>query len=551
MFRFSLSTLKQANSSMRRRLFLYMGALALMVLVVLLAALMLLGRLKSPREEVRTSLDFQMEVFRADMTSLWRNVSAMGVHLSEDMTAIIERQVPDLSSLSGDVDAMEALQEAMLEPLCQYARQTDCSGAFIMLNTSLSPSSASGSLGGLYVQRSDSEHTTSDLLLYRGMADVGRRHGVMPHRKWAQEFRLRDFPELAAHLDLAAAPIEDSCRTAGLMTLPGTSERSVMLTVPMVGKDGTVYGLCGFSVNQTYFSVHHAQPSGVGSSLACTLSDAADGLDIRRSLLAYSTGGFCLVQDELLSESSLRGGLSAFAGAELSFVGLTEPFTAAAGDTEPHALTVLIPKSDFDRLLLKNIVQVGALLVLLSIFGVASCLFYTRRCLHPILRDIDRLKAEDCAQMTFDELLPISEKLRSHEETVSVLRVERQDARDKAEQLMSEKQDMQKQMESAKADAERMARKRKGEIDPDEYQLFLSAYQRLDPDWRTVIDAMVDGISVQTLAERLGKKPSTIYSYRRDVYGMVGILGSGKLQQLRVFVTLMRREQAEREDDKA
>ena len=68
MFRFSLSTLKQANSSMRRRLFLYMGALALMVLVVLLAALMLLGRLKSPREEVRTSLDFQMEVFRADMT---------------------------------------------------------------------------------------------------------------------------------------------------------------------------------------------------------------------------------------------------------------------------------------------------------------------------------------------------------------------------------------------------------------------------------------------------------------------------------------------------
>ncbi len=32
---------------------------------------------------------------------------------------------------------MEALQETMLEPLCQYGRQVDCSGAFVMLNTSL------------------------------------------------------------------------------------------------------------------------------------------------------------------------------------------------------------------------------------------------------------------------------------------------------------------------------------------------------------------------------------------------------------------------------
>ena len=47
----------------------------------------------------------------------------------------------------------------------------------------------------------------------------------------------------------------------------------------MVGADGRVYGLCGFSVNQTYFSAHHAQPSAV-SSLACVLSDAAEGLDI-------------------------------------------------------------------------------------------------------------------------------------------------------------------------------------------------------------------------------------------------------------------------------
>ena len=177
---FLLSKLKQAQPSMRRRLFLYMGALALLLLAVLFVALLLLGQLKSPRAETEKALTFQMGAFRSDMTSLWRNVSVMGVHLSEDMTDLIEEQTSDFSSLNGDVAAVGALQETMLEPLCQYARQTDCSGAFILLNVSLSSDPTVDSHAGLYVQRGNAEHTTGDLLLYRGMADIGRRHKVMP-----------------------------------------------------------------------------------------------------------------------------------------------------------------------------------------------------------------------------------------------------------------------------------------------------------------------------------------------------------------------------------
>ena len=149
---FSFSKLKQAKPSMRRRLFLYMGALAALLLVTLFAVLLLLGQLKSPREELVKTLTFRMEAFQSDMESLWRNVAVMGIHLSEDMTAILEKQTTDLSDLNGDADAVERLEDAMLEPLCQYVRQTDCSGAFVMLNTSplsaiLNPSAACMSSG--------------------------------------------------------------------------------------------------------------------------------------------------------------------------------------------------------------------------------------------------------------------------------------------------------------------------------------------------------------------------------------------------------------------
>lgn len=539
---FLLSKLKRAKPSMRRRLLLYMGALAALLLFSLFAVLLLLGQLKSPREEMKKSLTFQMEAFRSDVTSLWRNVSVMGVHLSEDMTALIEERVKDFDALSGSADALEQLEASMLGPLCQYVQQADCSGGFVLLSVSLNPDAAADSFSGLYVQRSNAEHTTSDLLLYRGMADIGRQHRVMPHRKWAQEFCPADFPGLADQLETASAPIERACRTTELLTLPGTTEQAILLSVPMVGADGRLYGLCGFSVNQTYFSAHHAQPSAV-SSLACVLSDAAEGLDIQKGLLTYPAGGFCFVPDELLAEKSLRGGLSAFVGTELSFVGISEPFTVAAGDEAPHDLTVLIPKSDYDRALLKSRLEAAGVLMLLLFFAVSCCLFYTRRYLRPILRDIERLKDESGGtQMTFDELQPVSARLRSHEQTITVLETEKLDLQGQVEHMQSQVVDTQEQLDDSLAEIRRLAYLGKKELDPADYQKFLEGYAKLSSKELEICAALAKGLSARQCAEQTGNALSTIDTYRKRVYGKTGI---HRVRQLQLCVALMQLEQAE------
>ena len=541
---FLLSKLKRAKPSMRRRLLLYMGALAALLLFSLFAVLLLLGQLKSPREEMKKSLTFQMEAFRSDVTSLWRNVSVMGVHLSEDMTALIEARVKDFDALSGSADALEQLEASMLGPLCQYVQQADCSGGFVLLSVSLNPDAAADSFSGLYVQRSNAEHTTSDLLLYRGMADIGRQHRVMPHRKWAQEFCPADFPGLADQLEAASAPIERACRTTELLTLPGTTEQAILLSVPMVGADGRVYGLCGFSVNQTYFSAHHAQPSAV-SSLACVLSDAAEGLDIQKGLLTYPAGGFCFVPDELLAEKSLRGGLSAFVGTELSFVGISEPFTVAAGDEAPHDLTVLIPKSDYDRALLKSRLEAAGVLMLLLFFAVSCCLFYTRRYLRPILRDIERLKDESGGtQITFDELQPVSARLRSHEQTITVLETEKLDLQGQVEHMQSQVVDTQEQLDDSLAEIRRLAYLGKKELDPADYQKFLEGYAKLSSKELEICAALAKGLSARQCAEQTGSALSTIDTYRKRVYGKTNI---HRVRQLRLCYALMQLEQAEQD----
>ena len=555
MTRPALSELHSIRRSMQKRLAFYMITLAILLAVTLVAGLFFFDQLKSPRAETEKALTFQMGAFRSDMASLWRNVSVMGVHLSQDMTAIIEEQTADFSSLNGDAAAVGALQEAMLEPLCQYVRQTDCSGAFIVLGASLSSDPAVDSHAGLYVQRGNAERTTGDLLLYRGMADIGRRHKVMPHRKWAQEFDLSSFPGFAEHLEKASAPIERSCRTTEFVTLPGTTEQAILLTVPMIGADGTVYGLCGFSVNQTYFLAHHAQPTGIGS-LACVLSDSAEGLDVQRGLLTYPTGDFCFVPDELMEKRSLRGGLTAFAGSELSFVGISEPFTVAVGDEAPHDLTVLISKTAYDRAMLKSVIEIAALLTLLVFFAVGCCLFYTRRYLRPILEDIDHVTVAGGEKGTpiFEELLPISEKMRSHEEAVTALEAERQDAQDRAEQLLGEKlgleeqvEGMQGQLDDSLAEIRRLAHLGKKELKPADYEKFLKGYAKLSTKELEICEALVSGLSTRQCAEQIGCASSTVDTYRKRVYEKTGI---HKVRQLQLCVALMRMEQQESETQK-
>ena len=220
------SYLKTAKRSMRHRLIGYMIVLAALLVAVLYMGLFLIGRLSSPKAEIKKTLDLQMEVFQNDMESLWHNVSIMSIHLSEDMTWLLEDTLLQtgisFDDLNGNAEATKAVEDAMLAPLSPYVRQADCSGGFVVLESSMSDGDTADARSGLYVQRANAGRVTNNLLLFRGIASVGKAHNVMPHRKWAQEFHIGQFPNYAEHTMQAAAPIADSRRTPDLVTRPGT-----------------------------------------------------------------------------------------------------------------------------------------------------------------------------------------------------------------------------------------------------------------------------------------------------------------------------------------
>lgn len=155
--------------------------LALLLLLTFGAALFLFISLHNTKKDTVRSLEIQYAVFQNDMERYFDQLAVMGINLSEDMSDLVEQQLAaqgmtSFRQLSDAPEALTALQDAMLEPLCRTLRRTSCSGVFVLLDATINShlAGAEQSRAGLYVQKSGADTPTVPLLLYRGSAEAER-----------------------------------------------------------------------------------------------------------------------------------------------------------------------------------------------------------------------------------------------------------------------------------------------------------------------------------------------------------------------------------------
>ncbi len=516
--------LQGAKQTLRQKLLRCMLALAGLVLFALAAGLFLFGRLNSPEEELARTLDMQLEFFQNEMTSCWKQLTVMGIDLSEDMTNVLEdylsAQGISFGALRGDQAALEAVQDAMIEPVCEHLRQTDCSGAFVILETSTDTDVTSHSRSGLYIIKGGEDLPNAELLLYRGAYSIGKQHGVMAHRKWRGVFQTDGFAGYESLIQRASLPLSGSYRLTELMTLPETDEKVILLTVPVMGEDGTVYGLCGFQISQRYFKTKYVQPSNL-PRMVCLLTMDGKTLNADAGLSCGISNGYYLAPKGELTVHGADGEFCRIDGPSASYMGMTQRLTLSCGDVD-YRLAAMIPQEDYDDAVFKSRLQFAILTLLLLFFAVATCLYFSRRFLTPVLKGLEALKREDrgAAQADLAELAELSSHLaaqdQKHIETLSALEQEKQDAKRAAEQL---------------------AYSRKSEIDPEEYRHFAENIDRLSGRERELFELYCEGKKINEMADLLGIKPSTVKFHNQNICDTLGLKN---IAQLRRYAAVMR-----------
>lgn len=559
-----ISVFHYTEWTMKRKLFGYMLFLAILLLASLVTFLSLFGLFESTAKNTYESLDIQMEVFENDISTHFDHLAASGIQLSEHVTMFLEDylNLHDISffDLQDSERDLATIQEYFIATLQQKMLQTDCSGIFVMLDTTINSSldTSDFSKTGVYLQINGYEPSRANMLLYRGIASIGKKYDIMPHRKWRLEFQTEQFPNYTETFNLSDIPLHKAYRLTDLFTLPGTSEQAVLLTIPIWGSDSTYYGICGFELSASYFLTHHAQPS-KQDHLTCLLTMSNDDiLDSSNGLSCGVSNGYYRIPKCALVTSNVRNGLLQFTGDTIPYIGITRTIQLTPNN-EAFTLAVMIPKSDYDRVTSKNTLKNLVLWMLLLFFTVNCCLYFSRRFLTPILRGLEQLKRyKQETELTqvpeINDLFAfLAEQDKEHEKSLCSLMEERDNAKhekdqleleyqkalDKYQEALNKYQEAYDKYQTAQTEVSRLAYSRKQEVDPDDYKQFIAGIDTLTPTEKRIFEYYLSGKTVKEITEIASIKESTLRYHNQNIYSKLGV---HSLKQLLRYAALMGQE---------
>lgn len=538
-----LSAFAEKKQSMKRKLFGYMFLLAVMLLILVFAGLLLIGQFTGIKQKTYETLEFQADVFERQIDSHIDGLAAMSIRLSSDSTSAIENYLAEnriaFSDLNNSEKNVSGVQEALFDILKHKLLETDCSGAFIVLNASVNTSveNAAHSRTGLYLQHSSIDFSDDSILLYRGLSDLGKEHGVMPHRKWRLEFSTDLFPDYTKLMKGSDLPLQYSYRISDVFTLTNTSERVVLFTLPIMGGDGTVYGLCGFEISESYFKHVFSQPSNL-DHVVFVVNSGSDGIkSAADSFSCGITNGYYLAPKGDFTASSFGSGLTLFEGNPTSYIGVTKQFQPCKDDGD-FSLTVLIPKQDYNGWSMNNALRILLLMLLLVTATVGCCFYFSRRFLLPIKQGLEKIKQKEYGEhsnvIEINDLFAfLAEQDRIAEAQFAEIESEKAKIQTTLDQMSSEHSE-------ARQEIARLAYSRKNEVDPYDYEQFLSGVKTLTQMERTVFDHYLSGKSVKEIVELEGIKESTVRFHNRNIYSKLGV---NSLKRLLMFAAIMKRDE--------
>ncbi len=309
--------------TLKRKLFGYMLLLVCLLVIFLISALFLSGQFHSTEKDTFDALDMQMEVYEKDISDHFDSIAAAGINLSRNLTASIQSYLAmhkmSFSDLTDNREHITNLQEYSMEPLMQQLNQENCSGVYLILDTTINSNleNAASSRAGMYLHTNGYKSSYNPVVLLYGNADIARENGIIPHRQWHLEFNTNMFPEYEDFKKSTGEPITKLYRYTDLFLIPGTESRIMLLCVPLIASNGEFYGICGFEISESYFMSYYAQPTKVDYLTYLLTPGSSDTINTQSGFSCGDSDGYYRTPAGTLSAKELGNGLYTYRGDEL------------------------------------------------------------------------------------------------------------------------------------------------------------------------------------------------------------------------------------------
>jgi len=314
--------------SIQRNTRLYFTSLVLVFFVVLIIFLTALGFFATANRDVSQMLEVQLSNSVMAIARQNETLAAHGITMSRQlgriMDAYLHRTDETLEELNNNPAALLDIQRAVFEPLYSVLQMVDCNGVYFILDATVNTSlpDADKSRSALYIRFSSVKVNTSEninVALYRGHQSIARENGLLMHNAWELESYRYQNPYFTRILRAHYEQTSQTYYWSEKINLLGTWENVVLLEVPVVGSDGTVYGICGFEVNELLFQFSYPiVQTEIGPIITVLAPTSGGKLHVSRGLVGDLTSH--LHGADSLSVKA-DGGFLSYTADNMAFVG--------------------------------------------------------------------------------------------------------------------------------------------------------------------------------------------------------------------------------------
>ena len=512
----------QNGLPMRLRLFLFLilflNTIMLGVLLILFSA----GVFKTGLLEHRPVLESELTHITQDIYRSFGTVSVQATALAKELSTELEHNLKEHgvspASLQENPPLLEHLLEDELSRLTGALEKSDASGVFLLLDATINPDLPEGatSRACLYLKNMEPNIVNgmaANLRLGFGPMAIARNHEIYILPQWQMEMDVRKAPDFAQVMATAKEqkrPPSRLYRWSEAMILPGSSERIMLCTAPLIASNGTVFGVCGFEVSEMLFKLSYAPQSESYNHLFCLLSPL-DGNALRLSGALFAgnfAAGPTSPEHTQIDISSGTGGFYSYLQPEKEdHAGLHEtislyPKDSVYGD-EQWAVALLMPDKGLNLLIStrsRNLI-LGLLVFMLINIGLAS--FISHRYIRPVAAALEHLKKPNPVTKT---------KVPEIDDLIEFLAVQDELT------IPGEKKELLVQEHSAL------------------YQEFVKNINSLSVAEKSVFDLYVLGHTAKEIAEILCLSINTIKTHNRRIYMKLNVTSR---KELMVYIKMM------------
>lgn len=401
----------QNGLPMRPRLFLFLILFLNAIMLGVLLILFLTGVFAGGHYEHRLVLENELRHIAKNIEQEFLVISVQAVDLAKELSLSIEanlaRSKLTVDSLQKNPQLLENLLTGEIQHLTNALERSRTSGVFLMLNATVNPAlpGADSSRACVYLKNMEpniANKMSAHLSYAIGPMGIARTYPMRVLPQWNMELDVANLPEFFEVMNAATGSILPLSRlyvwSESLAVLRG-SERSVLCMVPLVGSDGTVFGLCGFEVSEMLFKLTYYPNTEKYDNLFCLFAPLrGEALRLSGALFAgHFAAGPGAPAPLDVEVSSVRGGFRQFQQPEKgSFIGLLSTVALYPPDSiyteEVWSVALMMPRYELEILTSqKNRFLTLGFLVLMLV-SISFAFLISHRYIRPVVAGLEQLK---------------------------------------------------------------------------------------------------------------------------------------------------------------